>query len=171
MSRPTPRHAARALLALALLAPAAPVSAGGPFQPPDGAGNPGGEDFTGYQVVGYVYGVRHSAAASLATTFRCINTGGADADDVAIQFYGDGSNPARSPGAVAIGGSLPVTDLDTLSSGSGTPDRGLARILAIDSVKKRNPAIVCQVHVENSTTGAPLTDLAVQTVGRAKKKR
>jgi hypothetical protein len=156
---------------LALLLVTGPARAGGPFQPPDGVGNPNGADYTGYQVVGYVYGVRH-VAASLQTRIFCSNTGGADADDFVVQFYSDFDDPVRPPVAIFDSGALPISDMDFLNTtgATGTPsDLMIGRVLAHDSVKKRNPAIVCQANVETNT-GSTLGELTFQPAGKKKKK-
>jgi hypothetical protein len=157
---------------LALLLVTGPAHAGGPFQPPDGVGNPNGADYTGYQVVGYVYGVRHSAALNVKTRISCVNTGGVEADDVVAQFYSNGDVPDRPPVQIDESGNLPLSDQDDLETGVGTgtaQDFMIARILARDSVKKKNPAIVCQANVE-TTAGASVSQLTVQTLGKKKKK-
>jgi hypothetical protein len=168
------RHAARTLLSLALLAQA-PAWAGGPFQPPDGVGNPGGADFTGYQVVGYVYGVRYSVFSALTTVFSCVNTGGADAGHVVVQFYEATGSPNRPPIALYSSLDLPIGDMRFLHTNGtqGAPfDRMIGRVLAFYTVRKRNnPAIVCDVHVENTGTGASLAHLTFHPVGAKKKKK
>jgi hypothetical protein len=156
---------------LALLLVTGPAHAGGPFQPPDGVGNPSGLDFTGYQVLAYVYGVRHSAALNVTTRISCVNTGGIAADDVAAQFYDNGDVPDRPPVAVDTSGDLPVGDQDDVATTSalGTPtDLMIARILVRDSVKKKNPAVVCQANVE-TTAGASVAELTIHTTKKKKK--
>jgi hypothetical protein len=167
------RHAARTLLSLALLAQA-PAWAGGPFQPPDGVGNPNGADYTGYQVVGYVHGVRHQAGV-VRTTFYCTNMGGADADGLVAQFYDHIGDPSRAPLAVSSYG-VPVTvsgigALSTTTATGTPPVFGLARILVHDGVKKKNPLIACQALAESPIDGAPLAGLAVQPAAKSRKKQ
>jgi hypothetical protein len=152
------------LVPFALLMLALPALAGGPFEPPDGVGNPSGRDYTGYRVVGYFIGTRRSA--DQFTQISCMNQGGVAATEVAVQYYNTTSNPSRSPSADITLFGIPVSDIQFANNkfADGTaPDFAIARILAIDGSRKKNPNLVCKAWIQNdsdSTTAAELSFVA-----------
>ena len=149
--------------------------AGGSFQPPDGVGNPSGNDYTGFKVVGYVYGVRHNTG--LHTEFQCTNTGGVDSEGFVVQLYNTGDVASRTPVAdldrnCCGVGFFPISDLDftdTRSVSGAAPDLSFARILVTDSNRRKNPALVCHVVVKDTASGNPIMPLDVISPKKKKK--
>jgi len=158
------------LLCLALCV-AVPAWAGGALEPPDDVGNPSGNDYTGYRIVGYIFGVKDDATER--TQIQCLNTGGTNASDVAVQFYDD--TPGSPPPVADVSmGSVSVGDYDfTLSSSAigSLGAVGFARIIAQDLSRKRNPALLCSASLQQGV--APFDTIAPLDVvpAPAKKKK
>ncbi len=168
-------HRTRAvILAAALLMWTVPALAGGPLEPPDGVGNPDFNDYSGYFIVALFPGVRENS--SQRTRFQCFNAGGATADNVVVQFYSANGSASRAPtgidglASVVDPGEAPSDDTEFGVTGS-VSDRGIARIIAIDSVRRRNPALNCSATIETAGTGTTIGSLQRVDLPRKKKKR
>ncbi len=159
------------LISAVALGLAIPALAGGPLEPPDGVGNPSSANYTGYAIHGFVFGAKDTV--NQRTEFRCFNFGGADATDVAVQFYSDAVG-VTAPSADMRLGSLPIADFDPglSDSASGTvPTFAMARIIVLDLVRKRNPALTCKAYIVDKATNDFIAELDVVPAPRKKKKK
>ena len=155
---------------------ALPASAGGVFEAPDGVANPSGSDYTGFYPVAYFFGIRDNATQR--TVISCVNVGGIGADAVAYQYFGVSDVPGTNPTGdlSGPGWELPPTDIDTASSTSSSlsgsvTDFGIARVIAMDAVRKRNASIYCQAMIEDIATNRTVAVLESWTPPARKKKR
>ena len=167
-------HLFRFVAAAALLGWSAPALAGGPFEPPDGVGNPNGADYSGFQIVAFFQGVRDNA--NVETHFYCFHAGGAVADETVVQFYTIEGSASRNPIGVDPGSANIEPGeawFEETAQGvfGSVGNLALARIITRDSVRKRNPSYVCQAHIVDRGTGNPIADLQPIQIAKKKKRK
>jgi hypothetical protein len=158
-------YAARFLLVLFLCPlPAVPASAGGPLQPPDGAGNPSGADYTGYSPRFFVTGIVDDPEQRTHVT--CFNAGNATVS-IAYQAYFTGADPSRPPVGDDVDPAAPTETVVVSNLSGDAPAIGVGRILVSDA---RTP-VLCEARVVEAVSGDTIAVLSVVPIGKAPRVR
>ena len=138
---------------------AVPAFAGGPLEPPDGAGNPSTEDYTGYTPRFLIPGILDTATQETRVT--CFNASSAPVS-IAYQAYLTGGDPGRAPVGDDVDLAAP-TETVVVSNLTGTaPASGVGRILVADA---RTP-VLCEARVIESATGDTIAVLSLVPIGK-----
>jgi hypothetical protein len=158
-------YAVRFLCALFLCPPlAAPASAGGPLEPPDGAGNPSGADYTGYAPRFLVTGLVDDPAQRTHVT--CFNASSATVS-IAYQAYFTGADPSRPPVGDDVDPAAPTETVVVSNLTGDAPAIGIGRILVSDA---RAP-VLCEARVVSAATGDTIAVLSLVPIGKAPRVR